>query len=98
MDYQTQQFRLLPLLASTYALIMTGVAMMMMFMQVRGEMAEGNLESLPEVSSVVWNQDWFSGRGCGYTITRLSELSQMFLPHPPHSLFSHSSCMLPVLV
>ena len=59
MDYQTQQFRLLPLLASTYALMMTGVAMMMMFVQVRGEMAEGNLESLPEVSSVVWNRDWF---------------------------------------
>ena len=49
MDYQTQQFKLLPLLASVYALRMTGTAMMMLFMQVRGQMEEGNLESLPEV-------------------------------------------------
>ena len=49
MDYQTQQFKLLPLLASAYALRMTGTAMMMLFMQVRGQMEEGNLESLPEV-------------------------------------------------
>ena len=49
MDYQTQQFKLLPLLASAYALSSTGVAMMMMFMQVRGQIEEGNLESLPEV-------------------------------------------------
>ena len=34
MDYQTQQFKLLPLLASAYALHSTGVAMMMMFIQV----------------------------------------------------------------
>ena len=49
MDYQTQQFKLLPLLASAYALRMAGKAMMMLFMQVRGQMEEGNLESLPEV-------------------------------------------------
>ena len=49
MDYQTQQFKLLPLLASAYALRMMGTAMMMLFMQVRGQMEEGNLESLPEV-------------------------------------------------
>ena len=34
MDYQTQQFKLLPLLVSAYALSSTGVAMMMMFVQV----------------------------------------------------------------
>jgi acyl-CoA oxidase len=49
MDYQTQQFKLLPLLASAYALSSTGVAMMMMFIQVRGQIEEGNLDSLPEL-------------------------------------------------
>ena len=49
MDYQTQQFRLLPYLASSYALVTTGVSMMMMFVQVMGQIDEGNLESLPEV-------------------------------------------------
>ena len=49
MDYQTQQYKLLPLLASAYALSSTGVAMMMMFVQVRGQIEEGNLDSLPEV-------------------------------------------------
>lgn len=49
MDYQTQQFRLLPLLASSYALSVTGIAMMMLFVQVRGQINEGNLESLPEL-------------------------------------------------
>ncbi|CAI8005627.1 Peroxisomal acyl-coenzyme A oxidase 1 [Geodia barretti] len=54
MDYQTQQFKLLPLLASAYALSSTGVAMMMMFIQgsnlsVRGQIEEGNLDLLPEL-------------------------------------------------
>ena len=50
MDYQTQQYKLLPLLSSSYALQLTGMAMMIMYLQVRGEISEGNLESLPEVT------------------------------------------------
>ena len=49
MDYQAQQFKLLPLIASSYALILTGQYMLRIHMQSRGEIAEGNLESLPEV-------------------------------------------------
>ena len=49
MDYQTQQYKLLPLLGCAYALYSTGVAMMMMFVRVRGQIEDGNLESLPEV-------------------------------------------------
>ena len=56
MDYQTQQFRLLPLVASAYALTTTGVAMMIMFIQVRGQMDEGNLESLPEVCGLLFSR------------------------------------------
>ena len=50
MDYQTQQFKLLPLIASCYALILTGQYMLRVHMQSRAEIAEGNLESLPEVA------------------------------------------------
>lgn len=49
MDYQTQQFKLLPLIASSYALILTGQYMLRIHMQSRAEIADGNLESLPEV-------------------------------------------------
>ena len=51
MDYQTQQFKLLPLIASSYALILTGQYMLRIHMESRAEIAEGNLESLPEVGS-----------------------------------------------
>jgi acyl-CoA oxidase len=49
MDYQTQQFKLLPLIASAYALILTGRDMLRVHMESRAEIADGNLESLPEV-------------------------------------------------
>ena len=49
MDYQTQQFKLLPLIASSYALTLTGQYMLRIHMQSRAEIADGNLDSLPEV-------------------------------------------------
>ena len=49
MDYQAQQFKLLPLIASAYALILTGRYMLRVHMESRAEIADGNLESLPEV-------------------------------------------------
>ena len=56
MDYQTQQFKLLPLIASSYALILTGQYMLRIHMQSRAEIADGNLESLPEVHCM-WYAD-----------------------------------------
>ena len=61
MDYQTQQFKLLPLLASAYALKATGVAMMMMFVEIRGQIEEGNLESLPEVYKYAQTNEYHYG-------------------------------------
>ena len=52
MDYQTQQLKLLPLIASSYALILTGQYMLRLHLQSRAEIAGGNLESLPEVGTV----------------------------------------------
>lgn len=51
-DYQTQQFKLFPLIATAYALLKAGQYMMRMFIQCRAEISEGNLESLPEVSQL----------------------------------------------
>ncbi len=49
MDYQTQQMKLLPLLASAYALIQTGQYMIREYARGRSEIAQGNLDVLPEV-------------------------------------------------
>ena len=50
MDYQTQQFKLLPLIATAYALLATGQFMLGMYMQIQSEILEGNFDSLPEVT------------------------------------------------
>ena len=52
MDYQTQQLKLLPLIAASYALILTGRYMLTLHIQSRSEIADGNLECLPEVGVV----------------------------------------------
>lgn len=50
LDYQTQQMKLLPLIASAYALIQTGQFMLRHYAQGQSEIAQGNLEVMPEVS------------------------------------------------
>ena len=54
LDYQTQQMKLLPLIASTYALMQTGQYMMRHYAQGRSEISQGNLEVMPEVGVVGW--------------------------------------------
>ena len=49
LDYQTQQMKLLPLLASAYALIQTGQYMIRQYIKGRSEIAQGNLDVMPEV-------------------------------------------------
>ena len=51
MDYQTQQFKLLPLLATAYAMTLTGQTITKMYNQFLAEAAEGKFDSLPEVST-----------------------------------------------
>ncbi len=50
MDYQTQQLKLLPLIATAYALKTSGMNMLKMFVQVQSEMRNGKFDSLPEVT------------------------------------------------
>lgn len=49
LDYQTQQMKLLPLIATAYALIQMGQFMLRHYAQARSEIAQGNLEVMPEV-------------------------------------------------
>ncbi|XP_003391494.1 PREDICTED: peroxisomal acyl-coenzyme A oxidase 1-like, partial [Amphimedon queenslandica] len=49
LDYQTQQFKLFPLLASAYAMKFASQYMLKLYVGITGEIAEGNLESLPEL-------------------------------------------------
>ena len=49
MDYQTQQYKLLPLIATTYAILMTGQYMLRLYTEMKMEISQGNFDSLPEV-------------------------------------------------
>ena len=53
MDYQTQQYKVLPLLASAYALRFANQYMLKVYIHVTREIAEGNLDSLPEVYKLI---------------------------------------------
>ncbi len=49
MDYQTQQLKLLPVIATAYALNISGIDMMRTYYQIQSEIMDGNFDSLPEV-------------------------------------------------
>ena len=51
LDYQTQQLKLLPLIAATYAFTQAGLYMLRLHMQCKAEIAEGDFKSLPEVGT-----------------------------------------------
>lgn len=51
LDYQTQQFKLLPLLATSYAMSLVGQTLSKMYTQFREEAAKGRFDSLPEASA-----------------------------------------------
>ena len=59
LDYQTQQYRLFPLLATAYSLQLAGKFMFSTYLEINEQIERGNLEALPEVSKlllrvVVW--------------------------------------------
>ena len=53
LDFQTQQYKLLPLVASSYAYWFGGESILNMHAAVTGEIEKGNMELLPEVSLCV---------------------------------------------
>ena len=50
LDYQTQQFKLLPLIASAYAIMFAGTELRDIYFRSNSEIQQGNVELLPEVS------------------------------------------------
>uniref|UniRef100_A0A1X7T9X5 Acyl-coenzyme A oxidase n=1 Tax=Amphimedon queenslandica TaxID=400682 RepID=A0A1X7T9X5_AMPQE len=74
LDYQTQQFKLFPLLASAYAMKFAGHYMMKLYTEVTKEISEGNLKSLPELHATSAGLKAFCSELCcnGIELCRLS--------------------------
>ena len=53
LDYVTQQYKLLPEIANSYALKMASRFMMEMYVTSKGEIQEGDLSSLPVVNILI---------------------------------------------
>ena len=49
MDYQTQQYKLLPLIAATYAFLFAGDYMVQVYNETWSEISKGNFDSMAEV-------------------------------------------------
>jgi len=57
LDYQTQQYKLFPLLASTYAYWLSGLKMRATYFLLNYEIQQGNTDLLPEVNVLVmWSR------------------------------------------
>ncbi|CAC5383192.1 E1.3.3.6 [Mytilus coruscus] len=52
LDYQTQQYRLFPLLASAYSLQLAGKYVFNTYLKVNDQIEKGNLESMPELHAL----------------------------------------------
>ncbi|XP_063406788.1 peroxisomal acyl-coenzyme A oxidase 1-like isoform X5 [Mytilus trossulus] len=52
LDYQTQQYRLFPLLASAYSLQLAGKYVFNTYLEVNDQIEKGNLESMPELHAL----------------------------------------------
>ena len=53
LDYQTQQYKLFPLLASAYAFWLSGLKMRHTYFSLNYEIQQGNTELLPEVVTLL---------------------------------------------
>lgn len=69
-DYQTQQFKLLPLLATAYTFSFTSVYMIQMFLEIQMNIAKDNLMSLSEVCMklVIMQLVLVVSRACNFTL------------------------------
>ena len=50
-DYQTQQYKLFPLIASAYAFLFSGAELREIYFRTNSEIQQGNVDMLPEVSA-----------------------------------------------
>ncbi|XP_064382734.1 peroxisomal acyl-coenzyme A oxidase 1-like isoform X1 [Halichondria panicea] len=74
MDYQTQQLKLLPLIATAYALNISGIDMMRTYYQIQSEIMDGNFDSLPELHATSSGLKAFCSYSCceGIELCRLA--------------------------
>ena len=49
LDYQTQQYKLFPMIATAYAFLFAGSRLREIYFATNSEIQEGNVEMLPEV-------------------------------------------------
>ncbi|XP_060068142.1 peroxisomal acyl-coenzyme A oxidase 1-like [Ylistrum balloti] len=73
-DYQTQQHKLFPLLATAYALHFTGQNVYMIYMQVTSQIEEGNLDQIGELHALSAGLKAFSTWECtkGIEVCRMA--------------------------
>ena len=55
MDYQTQQYKLFPLVATAYVYLFLGRKMEQMYTAANAQFMRGNTAALPEVGGHYWN-------------------------------------------
>ena len=53
MDYQTQQYKLFPMIATAYAFLFAGTRLRNIYFQTNSDIQHGNIEMLPEVRYTV---------------------------------------------
>lgn len=59
LDYQTQQYKLFPLLATAYAFHFVGAYIKDTYRRISGDINEGDLSELPEVLCPLQSEGWF---------------------------------------
>ena len=72
LDYQTQQEKLFPLIAASYALMFTGNIMVQEYTRINQNIEQGNMEEMQVVSDLViifltiwlWHSDYLAGNQC----------------------------------
>ncbi|XP_069107153.1 peroxisomal acyl-coenzyme A oxidase 1-like [Argopecten irradians] len=74
LDYQTQQYKLFPLLASAYAFTFAGQAVQASFLQISKEIEAGNLQQMPVLHALAAGLKAFSSWTCsaGVEVCRMS--------------------------
>ncbi|XP_033726863.1 peroxisomal acyl-coenzyme A oxidase 1-like [Pecten maximus] len=73
-DYQTQQYKLFPLLATAYAFYFAGQAVQSSFLRISKEIEAGNLQQMPVLHALSAGLKAFSSWGCsaGVEVCRMS--------------------------
>ena len=82
LDYQTQQYKLFPLLAASYAFWLSGLKMRHTYFSLNYELMHGNMDLLPEVTaSATWTNSELPQLLCLLFIGKYFSSSVCFIPY-----------------